>query len=127
MVLCAVQNLVKRKERDDQEDKQSESKRGEIHSKPPHLACLTLFRTALSKCVLILCVSLESDSEILEELLKPGHLSRLLEEDLSGDVSSLSLPEVNGVLTELLQRLRSHRDACKPHQLQVSRITYRPQ
>ncbi|XP_057208356.1 midasin isoform X2 [Triplophysa rosa] len=90
VVLCAVQNLVKRKEREDQEDKQSESRR-------------------------------ESDSEILEELLKPGHLSRLLEEDLSGDVSCLSLPEVNGVLTELLQRLRSHRDACQPHQLQELR------
>lgn len=71
-------------------------------------------------CVLILCVSLESDSEVAEELLKPGHLSRLLEEDLSGDVSSLSLPEVNGVVTELLERLRSYRDDCKPHQLQVS-------
>lgn len=90
VVLCAVQNLVKRKEREDQEDKQSESRR-------------------------------ESDSEISEELLKPGHLSKLLEEDLSGDVSCLSLPEVNGVLTELLQRLRSHRDACAPHQLQELR------
>ncbi|XP_016311670.1 midasin-like [Sinocyclocheilus anshuiensis] len=60
----------------------------------------------------------ESDSEVAEELLKPGHLSRLLEEDLSGDVSSLSLPEVNGVVTELLERLRSHRDDCQPHQLQ---------
>uniref|UniRef100_A0A8C1Z8M3 Midasin n=1 Tax=Cyprinus carpio TaxID=7962 RepID=A0A8C1Z8M3_CYPCA len=60
----------------------------------------------------------ESDSEVAEELLKPGHLSRLLEEDLSGDVSSLSLPEVNGVVTELLERLGSHRDDCQPHQLQ---------
>uniref|UniRef100_A0A9R1SM52 Midasin n=2 Tax=Cyprinus carpio TaxID=7962 RepID=A0A9R1SM52_CYPCA len=62
----------------------------------------------------------ESDSEVAEELLKPGHLSRLLEEDLSGDVSSLSLPEINGVVTELLERLGSHRDDCQPHQLQVS-------
>uniref|UniRef100_A0A671LK38 Midasin n=1 Tax=Sinocyclocheilus anshuiensis TaxID=1608454 RepID=A0A671LK38_9TELE len=60
----------------------------------------------------------ESDSEVAEELLKPGHLSRLLEEDLSEDVSSLSLPEVNEVVTELLERLRSHRDDCQPHQLQ---------
>ncbi|KAF4099466.1 hypothetical protein G5714_019592 [Onychostoma macrolepis] len=60
----------------------------------------------------------ESDSEVAEELLKPGHLGRLLEEDLSADVSSLSLPEVNGVITELLERLRSHRDDCQPHQLQ---------
>uniref|UniRef100_A0A8C1W639 Midasin n=1 Tax=Cyprinus carpio TaxID=7962 RepID=A0A8C1W639_CYPCA len=63
----------------------------------------------------------ESDSEVAEELLKPGHLSRLLEEDLSGDVSSLSLPEVNGVVTELLERLGSHRDDCQPHQLQACR------
>ncbi|XP_065113160.1 midasin [Paramisgurnus dabryanus] len=90
VVLCAVQTLVKRKEKEHQEDQQSESRR-------------------------------ESDSEILEELLKPGHLSKLLEEDLSGDVSCLSLPEVNGVVTELLQRLRSHRDACPPHQLQEIR------
>ncbi|XP_073672706.1 midasin [Garra rufa] len=60
----------------------------------------------------------ESESEVAEDLLKPGHLSRLLEEDLSGDVSSLSLPEVNGVVTELLERLRSHRDDCRPNQLQ---------
>ncbi|KAK2883458.1 hypothetical protein Q8A67_017095 [Cirrhinus molitorella] len=87
MVLCAVQTLVKRKEKEKQEDQQPETKR-------------------------------ESDSEVAEDLLKPGHLSRLLEEDLSGDVSSLSLPEVNGVVTELLERLRSHRDDCQPHQLQ---------
>lgn len=63
----------------------------------------------------------ESDSEVVEELLKPGHLSRLLEEDLSGDMSSLSLPEINEVVTELLERLRSHRDDCQPHQLQELR------
>ncbi|XP_042633620.1 midasin-like isoform X2 [Cyprinus carpio] len=83
MVLCAVQTLVKRREKEKQEDQQSENKR-----------------------------------EVAEELLKPGHLSRLLEEDLSGDVSSLSLPEINKVVTELFERLRSHRDDCHPHQLQ---------
>uniref|UniRef100_A0A671LK54 Midasin n=1 Tax=Sinocyclocheilus anshuiensis TaxID=1608454 RepID=A0A671LK54_9TELE len=87
MVLCAVQMLVKRKEKEKPEDQQSE----------------------------------KSDSEVAEELLKPGHLSRLLEEDLSEDVSSLSLPEVNEVVTELLERLRSHRDDCQPHQLQACR------
>ncbi len=71
-------------------------------------------------CAHFICASLESDSEVAEELLKPGHLGRLLEEDLSADVSSLSLPAVNGVVTELLERLRSHRDDCQPHQLQVS-------
>lgn len=62
---------------------------------------------------------LESDSEVAEELLKPGHLSRLLEEDLSGDVSSLSLSDVVGVTEKLLERLRSHRDACPPQHLGV--------
>ncbi|XP_003200751.2 midasin [Danio rerio] len=90
MVLCAVQTVVKRKEKEKQEDQLSESKR-------------------------------ESDSEVVEELLKPGHLSRLLEEELSGDLSSLSLPEINGVVTELLERLRSHRDDCQPHHLQELR------
>ncbi|TRZ01341.1 hypothetical protein DNTS_001208 [Danionella cerebrum] len=60
----------------------------------------------------------ESDSEVAEELLKPGHLSKLLEEDLSGDISSLSLPEINGIVTELLQGLRSHRDTCQPQHVQ---------
>ena len=64
-------------------------------------------------------VFIESDSEVAEELLKPGHLSRLLEEDLSGDVSSLSVPDVMGVTEQLLERLRSHRDACSPQHLGV--------
>lgn len=71
-------------------------------------------------CAHFIRASLESDSEMAEELLKQGHLSKLLEEDLSGDISSLSLPEVNEVVTELLERLQSHRDDCQPHQLQVS-------
>ncbi|KAF5899322.1 midasin-like, partial [Clarias magur] len=59
----------------------------------------------------------ESDSEVAEELLKPGHMSRLLEEDLSEDVSCLSLAEVIGVTERLLERLRSYRDACKARHL----------
>ncbi|KAG9282412.1 midasin isoform X2 [Astyanax mexicanus] len=83
-VLCAVQNLVKRKERE--EEQQADSRR-------------------------------DSDSEVAEELLKPGHLSKLLEEDLIADVSSLSLPDVVGMTEQLLQQLRSHRDSCSPQQL----------
>lgn len=59
----------------------------------------------------------ESDSEVAEELLKPGHLSRLLEEDLSGDVSCLALAEVTGVTGRLLERLRSYRDTCPARHL----------
>lgn len=67
-----------------------------------------------------LCVFVaESDSEAAEELLKPGHLSRLLEEDLSGDVSCLSLAEVTGVTERLLERLRSFRDTCSSRHLRV--------
>lgn len=62
----------------------------------------------------------ESDSEVAEELLKPGHLSRLLEEDLSGDISCLSLTEVIGDTERLLERLRSYRDACSARHLGVS-------
>lgn len=54
-----------------------------------------------------------------EDLLKPGHLSRLLEEDLSGDVSCLSLAEVIGVTRSLLERLRSYRDMCPARHLGV--------
>lgn len=66
------------------------------------------------------CISFpESDSEVAEELLKPGHLSRLLEEDLSGDVSCLALAEVTGVTGRLLERLRSYRDTCPARHLGV--------
>lgn len=116
MILCAVQTIVKRNEREKQEDQQSECKRGRNSARILHRACLR--GVCLSVCSF--CVSLESDSEVAEEFLKPGHLSKLLEEDLSGDMSSLSLPEVNKVVTELLERLRSHRDDCQPHRLQVS-------
>lgn len=54
-----------------------------------------------------------------EDLLKPGHLSRLLEEELGAEVASLSLGEVNDMLEQLLERLRVHRDSCPPQQLQV--------
>lgn len=118
MILCAVQTLVKRKEKEKQEDQQSESKRGAKSAMNLHTACFRRYAWIYESS--FMCVPIESDSEVVEELLKPGHLSRLLEEDLSGDMSSLSLPEINGVVTELLERLRSHRDDCQPHQLQVS-------
>lgn len=57
-----------------------------------------------------------------EELLKPGHLSKSLEDDLSAEISRLSLPEVIGVTESLLLRLRSHRDACPPQHLEVRTV-----
>ncbi|KAM9551495.1 midasin-like isoform 2-T2 [Salvelinus alpinus] len=53
-----------------------------------------------------------------EDLLKPGHLSRLLEEELGAEVASLSLGEVSDTLEQLVERLRVHRDSCPSHQLQ---------
>lgn len=69
-------------------------------------------------CLLNLPVA-ESEEEPQEDLLKPGHLSRLLEEELGAEVASLSLGEVSGALEQLLERLRTHRDTCPPQQLQV--------
>ncbi|TSL47560.1 Midasin [Bagarius yarrelli] len=85
-VLCAIQGLVKRREREREEEQPENDKK-------------------------------ESDSEAAEELLKPGHLSRLLEEDLSGDMSCLSLAEVTEVMKKLLERLRSYRDTCSARYL----------
>uniref|UniRef100_A0A674E136 Midasin n=1 Tax=Salmo trutta TaxID=8032 RepID=A0A674E136_SALTR len=55
-----------------------------------------------------------------EDLLKPGHLSRLLEEELGAEVASLSLGDVSDTLEQLVERLRVHRDSCPSHQLQLS-------
>ncbi|XP_076872534.1 midasin isoform X2 [Brachyhypopomus gauderio] len=80
-VLCAVQNLVKRRERE--EEGEPDSRR-------------------------------ESDSEVCEELLKPGHLSRLMEEDLGADVACLALPEVVGATDRLLEMLHCRGDSGPP-------------
>ena len=61
----------------------------------------------------------EEEEEPVEDLLKAGHLTRLLEEDLSAEVDALSLGGVSGDLSSLLGRLRTQRDACQPQQLQV--------
>eukprot|EP00063_Salmo_salar_P024834 XP_013999669.1 PREDICTED: midasin-like [Salmo salar] len=91
-VLVAVQTLVKRKDGEQPREQQTDTKRvpeGE-----------------------------EEEEEPQEDLLKPGHLSRLLEEELGAEVASLSLGEVNDMLEQLLERLRVHRDSCPPQQLQ---------
>uniref|UniRef100_A0AAR2K8H5 Midasin n=1 Tax=Pygocentrus nattereri TaxID=42514 RepID=A0AAR2K8H5_PYGNA len=75
--------------------------------------CICIYTHVIFYIYLCVCIFTESDSEVAEELLKQSHLSRLLEEDLSGDVSSLSVPDVVGVTEQLLERLRSHRDEIK--------------
>lgn len=55
----------------------------------------------------------------MEDLLKPGHLTRLLEDELAAEVEALCVGDVSGGLERLLSRLRMHRDSCPPPQLQV--------
>lgn len=56
----------------------------------------------------------------MEDLLKPGHLTRLLEEELAAEVEALCVGDVSGGVEQLLGRLRTHRDSCQPQQLQVA-------
>lgn len=84
-VLCVVQTLVKRSERNEKQDTKKEC---------------------------------PEEDETAEELLKPGHLSRLLEEDMEAQVKALRVEDVNGGLERLLDSLRSQRDTCQPPQLQ---------
>ncbi|XP_071391101.1 midasin-like [Centroberyx affinis] len=93
-VLCAVQTLVKRREQEHRRDQHGDAKRESDEEEE------------------------EEEEEPVEDLLKPGHLSRLLEEELEAEVESLSLGEVSAELERLLGRLGSHRDACPPQQLQ---------
>ncbi|XP_035534963.1 midasin [Morone saxatilis] len=60
----------------------------------------------------------EEDEEPVEDLLKPGHLTRLLEEELATEVEALCVGDVSAGLERLLSRLRTHRDSCQPPQLQ---------
>ncbi|KAJ8409756.1 hypothetical protein AAFF_G00218150 [Aldrovandia affinis] len=88
-VLCAVQALVKRRDGPEEEEQ-------ERPQEP----------------------KTESQEEPAEDLLKTGHLTVLLEEELSAELSSLSLQEVSGSLEQLLERLGAHRESCSPQQIQ---------
>lgn len=93
MVLCAVQTLVKRKESEQQKEHNRDVKReGAEEGK--------------------------EDEESVEDLLKPGHLTRLLEEELEAEVEALCVGSVGTRLERLLKCPRTHRDACQPSQLQ---------
>ncbi|KAM6992726.1 LOW QUALITY PROTEIN: midasin [Tautogolabrus adspersus] len=92
-VLCAVQTLVKRREREQQPEQQGDVKKeGAAEEK--------------------------EEEDPVEDLLKPGHLSRLLEEELAAEVDALRVGDVSGGLEKLLSRLKTHRDSCPPSQLQ---------
>ncbi|XP_070405869.1 midasin isoform X3 [Nothobranchius furzeri] len=92
-VLCAVQKLVKRRERE---------LPTEQHGDPE----------------LIQEGEEEGGEESVVDLLKPGHLTQLLEEDLEADMKSLSVGDVTAGLGGLLSLLRSYRDSSQPPQLQ---------
>lgn len=64
-------------------------------------------------------VQKEDNEEPVEDLLKPGHLTRLLEEEVATEVEALCVGDVVGGLVRLLSHLRTHRDLCDPMQLQV--------
>ncbi|KAM4522940.1 midasin [Odontesthes bonariensis] len=90
-VLCAVQALVKRSEREPQREQHEDVKRDDAE---------------------------EEKEESAEDLLKPGHLTRLLGEELEAEVEALSVGDVVVRVERLLTCLRRHRDSCQPTQLE---------
>ncbi|XP_035472852.1 midasin isoform X2 [Scophthalmus maximus] len=99
-VLCAVQTLVKRREREQQKEQQKEQ-HGDV-------------KTGAEKEE----QQEEEGEEPVEDLLKPGHLARLMEEELEAEVEALCVGDVSARLERLLVSLRTHRDACQLPQLQ---------
>ncbi|KAM4713456.1 midasin isoform 2-T2 [Anableps anableps] len=90
-VLHAVQKLVKRRETEEKREKHEDPKKDGAE---------------------------EDNEEPVEDLLKPGHLTRLLEAELEAEVEALSVGSVNVGVTTLLSCLRRYRDSCQPPQLQ---------
>lgn len=84
------------------------------------LLAMLIFIFMLSKASEAAKEEAEKDEEPVEDLLKPGHLTRLLEEELAAEVDALCVGDVSGGVERLLSRLRTHRDSCLPQQLQVA-------
>uniref|UniRef100_A0A8C3G6C5 Midasin n=1 Tax=Cyclopterus lumpus TaxID=8103 RepID=A0A8C3G6C5_CYCLU len=55
----------------------------------------------------------KAEEEPVEDLLKPGHLTLLLEEGLAAEVEALCVGDVSGGLERLLSHLRTHRDSSQ--------------
>ncbi|XP_047429048.1 midasin isoform X2 [Mugil cephalus] len=91
-VLCAVQTLVKRKEGKEQQG-EGDVKRESAEEEE------------------------DETEEATEDLLKPGHLTRLLEEELEAEVEALCLGDITAGLKRLLSCLKTRRDSCQPLQL----------
>ncbi|XP_019393298.1 PREDICTED: midasin isoform X2 [Crocodylus porosus] len=56
----------------------------------------------------------EEDEEASGDGLKAGHLTKLLDEDLSADLSSLHMQKIISAISELLERLKSYGEDCMP-------------
>uniref|UniRef100_A0A3B3WF81 Uncharacterized protein n=1 Tax=Poecilia mexicana TaxID=48701 RepID=A0A3B3WF81_9TELE len=52
------------------------------------------------------------EDQPVEDLLKPGHLTQLLEAELEAEVEALSVGSVSVAVTKLLGCVRRHRDSC---------------
>ncbi|KAG2468110.1 MDN1 protein, partial [Polypterus senegalus] len=85
-VLCTVQSLVKRKE-----DHKTKSK--EV------------------KCQKSECKENEDEGD----LIRVGHLTKLLDKDLSAEVSSLNLEKIPVILLNLLESVKIYREDCAAH------------
>lgn len=81
---------------------------------------MLIFIFMLSKASEAAKEEVEKDEEPVEDLLKPGHLTQLLDEELAAEVEALCVGDVSGGVKRLLSRLRTHRDSCLPQQLQVA-------
>ncbi|XP_042084236.1 midasin isoform X2 [Haplochromis burtoni] len=90
-LLCSVQTLVKKRERIQQREQHGDTKREGAK---------------------------EDKEEPLEDLLKPGHLTRLLEEELEAEVEALRVGDVSTGLERLLCHLKTQRDSSQPPHFQ---------
>ncbi|XP_068197957.1 midasin isoform X4 [Antennarius striatus] len=95
-VLCAVQTLLKTRDR-------RQPQQGDAQRDVPETA------------------EEEEAEEPVEDLLKPGHLTRLMGEELAAEVEALCVGEVNAGLERLLGRLRAQRDSQTAPPSQVNR------
>ncbi|KAK7907514.1 hypothetical protein WMY93_016126 [Mugilogobius chulae] len=91
ILLCAVQTLVKRSEKEHQQGTEREHAVEDLEAE---------------------------EGEAVEELLKKGHLSPLLQEELEAQVEALQVGEVNSGLERLFISLTSYRDSCLPMHIQ---------
>lgn len=64
------------------------------------------------------CVSNKEDAAFLD-VIKAGHITKLLDEDLSADLESLHLQKAILGVSELLEILKSYREDCTSYKDKV--------